>query len=123
MKIQENKMRIRDEELWQKGLENNSDPYGQAIYRYAENWANLMEEAIEDGKELVKVAKQLSHDADDEGITGFMYGAAVNVLAGVWYLGEELRKWHNLDTQIGNEGELANEKGTVLNPAILSVGV
>ena len=36
--------------------------------------------------------------------------------------GEDLRRWHNLDTQIRNEGEIANEKGGVLNPAIMSIG-
>lgn len=115
-------MRIKDEEVWQTGLENNTDPYGQAIYEYAEAWANLMEKALEEGATLLDVAKQLSHDADTDGITGFMYGAAVNILAAVWYFGEELRKWHNLDCQLGDEGEKANEKGTVLNPAVLNIG-
>ena len=67
------------------------------------------------------VAKQTSHDADLEGITGFMYGCAVSILSKCWKHGEDLRRWHNLDTQIGNEGEKANESGGVLNPALLSV--
>jgi len=34
-----------------------------------------------------------------------MYGAAVAILSKVWKHGEELRRWHNLKTQIGDEGE------------------
>lgn len=75
-----------------------------------------------EGVKLEDTADRSSHTADYDGITGFMYGAAVSVLSGVWKHGEGLRRWHNLKTQIGNEGEKANAKGTVLNPAILDVG-
>jgi len=50
-----------------------------------------------------------------------MYGASVSVLAKCWEHGEQLRRWHNLKTQLGNEGEKANEKGGVLNPALLNI--
>jgi hypothetical protein len=40
----------------------------------------------------------------------------------VWKHGEALRLWHNLKTQIRDEGEKANESGGVLNPACLSIG-
>jgi hypothetical protein len=106
---------------WELGLKNNQDPYGAAGYRFAELWANLMEEQIAQGKTLAECAETTSHEADTEGITGFMYGCAVSVLAHVWKHGEELRKWHNLDTQIRDEGEKANESGRVLNPAIINI--
>jgi hypothetical protein len=51
-----------------------------------------------------------------------MYGCAVQGLAYFWEHGEELRQWHNLDTQIKDEGEQANKSGGVLNPAILTIG-
>jgi len=100
----------------------NTDAYGNACFVYAEKWADLMEDAIEQGSKLEDVANQLSHDADTDGITGFMYGMAVGILASAWIYGERLRKWHNLKTQISNEGERANENGSVLNPAILNIG-
>ena len=53
--------------------------------------------------------------------SGFQYGAAVTTLAACWEHGDELRRWHNLKSQIGNEGEKANESGGVLNPAILNI--
>lgn len=114
-------MKIANQEKWNSWVENNTDPYGSCIIRYAEYWADLMEGAMDQGSELSDVAKDLSHKADVEGITGFMYGAAVNVLSTCWEHGEQLRRWHNLDTQIGNEGEKANESGGVLNPAMLNI--
>ena len=110
------------EKEYKEWYDKNEDPYGRACFTYAERWANMMEDAIAEGKVLSEIAKDLSHEANKEGITGFMYGAAVSVLSTSWIFGEELRKWHNLDIQIRDEGEKANEKGTVLNPALLSIG-
>lgn len=109
-------MELKNAEAWRKYQEANTDDYGKAILEYAERWADLMEKSMADGLALEDVAEKLSQTADIEGITGFMYGAAVKVLFDCWEHGELLRIWHNLKTQIGNEGE----KG-VLNPAILVV--
>jgi hypothetical protein len=46
---------------------------------------------------------------------------AVQILSEGWVHGEELRQWHNLDTQIRDEGEKANREGGVLNPTLLSI--
>ena len=113
---------ISKPEVWDEWVRNNDDGYGSGIIRYAARWAHAMEAEIKAGKALPDVAKQLSHDADLEGITGFMYGAAVQVLASCWEHGEELRRWHNLSTQIRHEGERANQEGGVLNPAVLRLG-
>ena len=51
---------------------------------------------------------------DIAGITGFMYGCAVNALSQLWEYGEELRKWHNKEYNYNGDG--------VVNPAILTVG-
>ena len=141
MKIHNPPMQFAEgkEEEWKKGLANNSEGYSLAVYRFASEWATLMEKRIQalidladnsgNGSshivigDLIKgIAKDASHDADDEGVTGFMYGGAVSILSAWWIHGEELRRWHNLDMQIGDEGEKANESGKVLNPAILNVG-
>lgn len=110
---------VIDKAGWHKCIANNRDAYGGAAVRYAARWAHLMEQRIAAGEALADIAKQTSHDADKERITGFMYGAAVQILAHVWAHGEELRRWHNLDMQIADEGEKANEAGTVLNPALM----
>lgn len=81
-----------------------------------------MQVEMTNGKNLEDVADVASYEADLEGITGFMYGRAVVALSHYWKHGEQLRRWHNIKTQLGNEGEEANESGGVLNPALLSIG-
>ena len=116
-------MKITNQELWNQGLANNPDPYGRSCYTYAEAWADLMEKRMANGEKLEDVADSTSHEADTDGITGYMYGVAVALLSQAWEHGEELRRWHNLKTQLGTEGEKANKvPGRVLNPAILKVG-
>jgi hypothetical protein len=116
------KMTLRDEEDCKKLAETKTDDWGSAIIRYAELWARLMEGRIANGATLEGCADETSHLADNEGITGFMYGCAVSFLSHVWIHGEQLRRWHNLSTQLGNEGEKANEIGGVLNPTLLNIG-
>jgi hypothetical protein len=111
---------IIDMEVWQSTKDKNLDGYGGGIVAYAEWWARLMQIEIAKGKQLADIADAASHEADIEGITGFMYGAAVSILSKVWKHGEDLRRWHNLKTQIRNEGEGANENGGTLNPALLT---
>lgn len=107
---------------WQDWKNKNSNPYNTEIMRYVEAWANLMESEMSKGKKLSDIAEQTSYEANTTGITEFMYGAAVSILSVAWTYGEELRKWHNLKIQIRKEGEQANEKGGVLNPALLVIG-
>lgn len=120
--ISPEKPTMRDEAGWQKSLDANTDDYGAAGMRYADKWARIMEGRIAAGETLESCADAASHLADDEGITGFMYGCAVSLLGQCWIHGEALRRWHNLKTQIGNEGEKANETGGTLNPALLNIG-
>lgn len=112
-------MKIRSgmEELYNRGYNNNLDPYGHGVYTFAERWAALMEKDIEasgnPAKSIIENAEKRSSEADTEGITGFMYGCAVNILSQCWEYGEILRKWHN--KEYGYEGD------GVVNPAILTV--
>jgi hypothetical protein len=115
-------MTLADADGWGKAKAANSDPYGGAVMTYAERWARMMEARMAKGERIADIADECSHLADEEGITGFMYGAAVSTLARVWKHGEALRMWHNLKTQIGTGGEKANESGGVLNPALLNIG-
>lgn len=108
-------MKLCEASKWEQWVENNTDPYGKAVIDYAERWANLMEERIENGETVADCAKETSNEADIDGITGFMYGASVGVLATSWAWGEELRRWHNADY-----GQ-PNAQG-VVNPAIITIG-
>lgn len=101
---------MKEYEDWKN---NNTDSYGSCIFRYAERWANMMEEEINKGKKVKDIADELSHKADTEGITGYMYGASVSILSECWQYGEELRKWHNKEYDYEGEG--------VVNPSILNI--
>lgn len=92
-----------------------ADPYSARIITYAWEWAGHMELALLRGERLEEVAEKYARQADTDGITGFMYGAAVHTLATFWIHGEELRRWHNGQYGVGEE-----TSGTV-NPAILTV--
>lgn len=116
------KMTLRDEEGWKKAVAANTDGYGGGVMSFAERWACLMEGRMANGDTLEACAEEASYLANNEGITGFMYGCAVSILSQVWIHGDQLRRWHNLKTQIGNEGEKANASGGVLNPALLNIG-
>jgi len=115
-------MEILDQKRWDEGKAKNTDAYGARIFSYAEDWANFMEDKMAEGAKLEDVAEMCARDADTDGISGFMYGAAVATLSKCWKHGDQLRRWHNLDTQIGNEGEKANEGDGTLNPAMLNIG-
>ena len=115
-------IKLLDADSWRVYVEKNSrDGFGARIVRYAEEWARLMQVRISNGETIDECAEELSRLANDDGITGFMYGSAVAMLAHCWIHGEELRRWHNRKTQIGTEGDAANKSGGVLNPAKLNI--
>ena len=119
MKIHENLQKEYDEYV----VKNSKDSYSKGVVDYTAKWGDVMEAAIAEGKAIADIADSTSHEADTDGITGFMYGCAVSALARFWVHGEELWQWHNLDTQIADEGEKANKSGGTLNPALLNVHV
>jgi hypothetical protein len=100
---------------WAKWRKNQESGYGRAVLRFAERWATLMEQRMHRGEKLEDCADATLHEADHEGITGFMYGVAVSGLAHAWVHGDQLRRWHN-----GEYGQ-PDAKGTV-NPAVLVIG-
>jgi hypothetical protein len=115
-------MTLKDEAGWKLSVEKNPDPYGSAVNTYAERWARLMEARMSKGERIGDIADECSHLADEEGITGFMYGCAVGILSHVWIHGEALRLWHNLKSGGAEQGKKANDAGAVINPAILTIG-
>lgn len=114
---------LSDAEFLKKQVEVNSDPYSACTVQYAIDWGRIMEGMMAKGMTIEQCADEASQIADGpHGITGFMYGCAVSILSKCWKHGEELRRWHNLKTQIRDEGEKANASGGILNPAMLSIG-
>lgn len=106
------------EQDYKEWYDKNSDPYGRASFEYAERWAEMLEDAIDNSTEepikvIIDNAEKFSHEADTEGITGFMYGCAVNILSHCWKYGEDLKKWHNKKYNYEGNG--------VVNPAIITI--
>lgn len=93
---------------------NNQDFYGKGVVDFCERWAELMEKQITSGKKLTEVSDATEKEADADGITGFMYGCAIDVLSQTWVYGEDLKAWHN--------GKYMYKGDGVVNPAILTVG-
>jgi hypothetical protein len=63
---------------------------------------------------MVAHADNCANELNFLGITGFMYGAAVAILAKCWKHGEALRKWHNKEWGVvGGDG--------VVNPAMFTI--
>ena len=108
---------------WKKTNENDGTGYGAMIFAYAEGWAKVMQKEFQernienpDVATMIAHAENCSKLLDFYGITGFMYGAAVAILAQHWKYGEALRKWHNKEW--GHE----NTEGTV-NPAMFVLNI
>ena len=119
-------MKMSNEAAWNEcNKVNAGDPYGMAVINYAKRWAELMESRlgakVGEGPQVADIAEKASHDADTDGITGYMYGCAASILSKCWIHGEDLRRWHNVNVQVGLEGERANENGGTLNPALLHI--
>lgn len=102
-----------DDENFQGWDKSNKDPYGGRVISYAKEWAMLMQVEMAEGKKLKDIAEKTSREADYDGITGFMYGAAVQMLSQCWSHGEDLRKWHNKEYDHEGDG--------VVNPALLTI--
>jgi hypothetical protein len=108
-------MNIINKDEYLKGKSKNTDFYGKGIYDFAEKWADLMEQEFKQGRAIRDFADETSREADTDGITGFMYGCAVEILSKYWEHGEELRLWHN--SHYGHTGD------GVVNPAVLTINV
>ena len=102
-------------ELEYQALEklNRKNGYSIGIFDYLKRWAGLMEQEMENGLSVEKIAEVTSSCADKDGITGAMYGCAVATLSEYWEHGEQLRVWHN--------GLYSYEGTGVVNPAVFVV--
>ena len=121
-KVKGIEMEIVNQEGYDKWKDNQKgEGYGLACFTYAEGWAKLMQKEFADRNienpditSMIAIAENCSKQVDFMGITGFMYGAAVSILANHWKHGEALRKWHNKEWGVvGGEG--------VVNPAMFTI--
>lgn len=113
-------MPITDEKTWQISVEKNTDPYGKAVVDVARKAMELLDERpgeIDCHKIICDADKAINAG----GITGFMAGCVAQTIAACHSRGDEFRRKWNIDNQISDEGEKANDSGRILNPAVLVV--
>ena len=108
-------MPVIEEKLWEKAQANNTDPYGNACIMVARRAMEILDE--EPGEiDPHALITRADKESGAGGITGFMAGAAANIISGVHSRGEEFRKAWNKDFGV-EEGD------GVVNPAILNIEV
>lgn len=112
-KIKGIELEFSNEADWNESRRVNSDGYGSAVLDYAEAWAKLMQNEINNGKTVEDCYDYTQDGLGFFGITGFQFGAAVSILSQTWKYGEELRRVHNKKYGVEN-------KNGVVNPAVLS---
>lgn len=97
--MQTEELQFKDEEarkFWDNFVEHNFKDGDRArMVRYAKYWAKFMQYlmAKHEGVKVAQIADKASHAAAIDGINGFIYDSAVNLLSLFWKYGEELRKW------------------------------
>ncbi len=93
---------------------NSKDKYSNGVIEYTILWAQYMEYLINNyNKKISEIYDICSHAADIDGITGYMYGCAVNLLSVFWKYGDDLRIEHNKKYDYCGDG--------TVNPAILTI--
>lgn len=122
------------QEAWELGFKKQGESeldesamgaaYGRCCYVFAVRWARRMENAIEanPGSRLEDIAENLCTETDrtpDMGISGNQYGMVVSILSGWWFLGDDLRRWHNRKYDQGAK----DTEERVINPAVLIVNI
>lgn len=81
------------EEVLQSWFDRNQDDYGRRCITYAQDWAKLIQIKIREGVPLTKeLVNELSHQADTDGITDFMYIISKNVLRTTWKHWNRIKK-------------------------------
>lgn len=92
---------------------NAMDAYGSRIISFAIDWATAMEQRIAAGESMTTaMLEETGNKANYDGISGFMFGAAADILATHWIHGEEFRKIYNNLYEYDGEG--------VVNPALVT---
>ncbi len=111
-------MPIIKKDEWEECVEMNQDPYGKCCVDIARRIMEILdaEEGDFDPHALISRGEKETGDA---GITGFMAGCIAGMASEFHSRGDEFRRKWNIKTQIGTEGEKANESGGILNPALM----
>lgn len=105
--------KVRD---WKKCKEiNSTDEYNKCIIDYAVLMTQFMEFLHKYHNRSVAQSFDIASHYSNSlyGVTGYMHGAAVNIISNLWKYGEEVRVYHNKMFNYSGDG--------VVNPAVISI--
>jgi 2,4-dienoyl-CoA reductase-like NADH-dependent reductase (Old Yellow Enzyme family) len=111
---------IINKEVWQSWVDANPDDYGGCCVNVARQVMAILDAepgAIDPHAIITRADKEVKAG----GITGFMAAVVAQMVAGCHSRGEEFRRAWNAD--YGEQGERANDEGTLINPAIVTISV
>ena len=113
--IKDEVLELTAEKAWNKSLRVNTDPYGSGVMRYAERWGKLMQvEMRQRGTEVLtkEIVEETKFRADNEGMSGFSWSCARNLLIQCWKHGAKLGKFEGFTADKVREARCLAEAET-----------
>ena len=93
------KILVGMEKIYDDWKKDNQDAYGKECFKFAEDWANLMEKEIDKDNDIKKVLKEKALETRMQATnyrfeTDFMFAVASNILVKCWEYGKYLDEFN-----------------------------
>ena len=93
------KILVGMEKIYDDWKNDNQDAYGKECFKFAEDWANLMEKEIDKDNDIKKVLKEKALETRMQATnyrlcTDFMFAVASNILVKCWEYGKYLDEFN-----------------------------
>ena len=87
------------EKIYDDWKNDNQDAYGKECFKFAEDWAELMEKEIDKDNDIKKVLKEKALETRMQATnyrveTDFMFAVASNILVKCWEYGKYLDEFN-----------------------------
>ena len=93
------KILVGMEKIYDDWKKDNQDAYGKECFKFAEDWAELMEKEIDKENDIKKVLKEKALETRMQATnyrlcTEFMFAVASNILVKCWEYGKYLDEFN-----------------------------
>ena len=93
------KILVGMEKIYDDWKNDNQDAYGKECFKFAEDWAELMEKEIDKDNDIKKVLKEKALETRMQATkyrlcTEFMFAVASNILVKCWEYGKYLDEFN-----------------------------
>ena len=93
------KILVGMEKIYDDWKNDNQDAYGKECFKFAEDWAELMEKEIDKENDIKKVLKEKALETRMQATnyrveTDFMFAVASNILVKCWEYGKYLDEFN-----------------------------